>query len=144
PDWRMEGAYLKRYLPDKQPSRRPIFIATLWAGASWLFFRVARSTRMTKIWALRSRLEKQPTDLRQNTSYFGDTTLVRKQEKKNVRSPVAKFDHTVNSAFHASGQLPMSVNPSDKGLLTPENCTVIFVDHQPQMFFGVASIDRQV
>ena len=45
---------------------------------------------------------------------------------------------------HASGQLPMSVNPSDKGLLTPENCTVIFVDHQPQMFFGVASIDRQV
>jgi nicotinamidase-related amidase len=38
----------------------------------------------------------------------------------------------------------MSVNPSDKGLLTPENCTVIFVDHQPQMFFGVASIDRQV
>ena len=31
----------------------------------------------------------------------------------------------------------MSVNPSDKGLLTPENCTVIFVDHQPQMFFGI-------
>jgi hypothetical protein len=30
---------------------------------------------MTKIWALRSRLEKQPTDLRQNTSYFGDRTL---------------------------------------------------------------------
>ena len=31
---------------------RPIFIATLWAGASWLFFRVARSTRMTQIWVL--------------------------------------------------------------------------------------------
>jgi hypothetical protein len=54
---------------------RPIFITTLWAGASWLFFRIARSTRMTQIWALRSRLEKQPTDLRQNTSYFGDRTL---------------------------------------------------------------------
>ena len=38
----------------------------------------------------------------------------------------------------------MSVNPTDKGLLTPENCTVILIDHQPQMFFGVASIDRQV
>jgi hypothetical protein len=49
---------------------------TLWAGASWLFFRVACSTRMTRIWALSSRLEKQPTDLRQNTSYFGDRTLV--------------------------------------------------------------------
>lgn len=29
-------------------------------------------------------------------------------------------------------------------LLTPENCTVIFIDHQPQMAFGVASIDRQI
>ena len=37
----------------------------------------------------------------------------------------------------------MSVNPSDKGLLTPQNCIVILIDHQPQMFFGVASIDRQ-
>ena len=71
----MEGAYLNRYVTDEQRSRRPIFIATLWAGASWLFFRVARSTGMTKIWALRSRLEKQPTDLWQNTSYFGDRTL---------------------------------------------------------------------
>src|SRR6202040_3427935 len=69
------GAYLNRYVTDEQRSRRPIFIATLWAEASWLFFHVARSTRMTKIWALRSRLEKQPPDLRQNTSYFGDRTL---------------------------------------------------------------------
>lgn len=28
-------------------------------------------------------------------------------------------------------------------LLTPNNCTVIFIDHQPQMLFGVANIDRQ-
>jgi hypothetical protein len=67
---------------DEQRGRRPIFIATLWAGASWLFFRVARSTRMTKIWALRyrqsgsDRLEKQPTDLRQKACYFGDRTVV--------------------------------------------------------------------
>ena len=55
--------------------RWSVFIAALWAGASWLFFRVARSTRMIQIWTLRSRLEKQPTDLRQTTSYFGDRTL---------------------------------------------------------------------
>ena len=60
---------------DEQRGRRPIFIATLWAGASWLFFCVALSARMIQIWALRSRLEKQPTDLRQNTCYFGDRTL---------------------------------------------------------------------
>lgn len=29
-------------------------------------------------------------------------------------------------------------------LLTPDNCTIIFIDHQPQMAFGVASIDRQL
>lgn len=29
-------------------------------------------------------------------------------------------------------------------LLTPQNCTVIFIDHQPQMTFGVANIDRQI
>ena len=28
-------------------------------------------------------------------------------------------------------------------LLTPENCTVCLIDHQPQMLFGVGSIDRQ-
>ena len=28
-------------------------------------------------------------------------------------------------------------------VLTPENCQMIFIDHQPQMAFGVQSIDRQ-
>ena len=28
-------------------------------------------------------------------------------------------------------------------LLTPHNCQLIFIDHQPQMAFGVQSIDRQ-
>lgn len=32
---------------------------------------------------------------------------------------------------------------SIRELLNPENCTVIFIDHQPQMTFGVANIDRQ-
>jgi hypothetical protein len=37
---------------DEQRARRPIFISTLWAGTSWPFFRVTRSTRMIQIWAL--------------------------------------------------------------------------------------------
>src|SRR5438046_9911160 len=37
----------------------------------------------------------------------------------------------------------MSLSSTDRGLLTPDNCAVIFIDHQPQMFFGVANIDRQ-
>ena len=67
---------LVRDVTDEQRSRRPIFKATLRAAASWLFFCVARSTRMTQIWALRSRLEKQPTDLRRHHHYMRDGTLV--------------------------------------------------------------------
>jgi nicotinamidase-related amidase len=34
---------------------------------------------------------------------------------------------------------------TDRGLLTSDNCAVAFIDHQPQMTFGVASgIDRQL
>lgn len=42
----------------------------------------------------------------------------------------------------------MSIAPSlaprsDKGLLTPDNCVVAFIDLQPQMIFGVSNFDRQ-
>src|SRR6201987_4807782 len=40
------GAYLNRYVTDEQRGRRPIFIATLRAVVSWLFFRVAHSSRI--------------------------------------------------------------------------------------------------
>jgi nicotinamidase-related amidase len=28
-------------------------------------------------------------------------------------------------------------------LLTPDSCTLILIDHQPQMFFGVESTNRE-
>ena len=31
---------------------------------------------------------------------------------------------------------------TDSGLLTKDNCAIAFIDHQPQMIFGVANIDR--
>jgi nicotinamidase-related amidase len=33
---------------------------------------------------------------------------------------------------------------SEKGLLTPDNCVVTLIDHQPQMLFGVSGFDRQL
>ena len=67
---------------DEQRGRRPIFNATLRGAAGWLFFRVARSTRMTQIWALyrqsgSDRLEKQPADLRRHHHYMRDGALGR-------------------------------------------------------------------
>jgi hypothetical protein len=67
---------LKRYVTDEQRSGRPIFIATLRAAASWLFFRVARSLGIKSRYARRyresgsDRLEKQPTDRRRNIHVF--------------------------------------------------------------------------
>src|SRR6516165_7628608 len=42
----VEGRISKSIRTDEQCSRRPIFNATLWAAASWPFFRVARSLRI--------------------------------------------------------------------------------------------------
>jgi len=33
---------------------------------------------------------------------------------------------------------------TDGGLITADNCAVVFIDHQPQMTFGVANIDRHL
>jgi nicotinamidase-related amidase len=35
------------------------------------------------------------------------------------------------------------MNTKKLEVLTPQNCQLIFIDHQPQMAFGVQSIDRQ-
>jgi nicotinamidase-related amidase len=43
---------------------------------------------------------------------------------------------------------PMSTNPKENSmtpyqkLYTPEDTAIVFIDHQPQMLFGVANIDR--
>ena len=57
------GAYLNRYVTDEQRSRRPIFIATLRAVASWLFFRVALSLRINSdVLVVRALKNSQLTD----------------------------------------------------------------------------------
>ena len=43
----------------------------------------------------------------------------------------------------AGQEKSVPVSSSIHSLLTPQNCTMIFIDHQPQMTFGVTSIDRQ-
>jgi nicotinamidase-related amidase len=37
----------------------------------------------------------------------------------------------------------MSASSTDKGLLTPTNCGVIFIDHQPELLSGMANGDRR-
>ncbi len=56
---------------DEQRRRRPIFNAT--AAAGWLFFRVARSTRMTQIWALYRQSGSEPKN---SQLTCGDITII--------------------------------------------------------------------
>src|SRR4029434_9685780 len=48
----------------------------------------------------------------------------------------------LSSQYYPSGG-PHMANLAVHPLLTPENCVVTFIDHQPQMLFGVANFDRQ-
>ena len=77
-----QGGYLDRYVTDEQRSSRPHFNATLRGAAGWLFFRPAAAGLVRpydQIAALRSRLEKQPTDMaatRRSSRDLGDGTVV--------------------------------------------------------------------
>ncbi len=49
-----------------------------------------------------------------------------------------------DDATHASNlSLERSMSNPKLEVLTPTNCQLIFIDHQPQMAFGVQSMDRQ-
>src|SRR5216683_3223358 len=50
--------------------------------------------------------------------------------------------------YEINGEMNMGQNNgtskrSEKGLLTPDNCVVALIDHQPQMLFGTSNFDRQ-
>jgi hypothetical protein len=90
--------------------RRPIFIATLRAVASWLFFlRRGGSTRMNQIWALRSRLEKPPTGRRRKPCYLWDSTLEfwdRLGESRASRRESFRITTDADNAMGLSGASP--------------------------------------
>jgi hypothetical protein len=73
----LEGAYLNRYVTDEQRSRRSIFIATLRAAAGWLFFRVARSSRIGSDMLVARALKNSQLTCGERHAYFGDRTLAR-------------------------------------------------------------------
>ena len=75
PARREDGAYLNGYVTDEQRSRRPIFIATLRAAASWLFFGVARSSRIDSDMLVARALKNSQLTCGERYAYFGDRTL---------------------------------------------------------------------
>ena len=86
----VEGAYLNRYVTDPAAAGRPPAhfqrnppgrgqLAVFLSGGCR-----TRSTRMTQIWVLRSRLEKQPTDpatAGRRHHYMRDGTLGASEER---------------------------------------------------------------
>src|SRR5258706_3628589 len=58
-----------------------------------------------------------------------------------MQDRAAALGHPSLTSQFAPGKSPMT-NPKLE-VLTPQNSQIIFIDHQPQMAFGVQSIDRQ-
>src|SRR5262249_926686 len=75
PARREEGAYPERYVTDEQRGRRPIFIATHWAAASWPFFRVARSSRIDLDMLVARALKDSQLTSGERHAYFSARTL---------------------------------------------------------------------
>src|ERR1700691_5602197 len=50
---------------------------------------------------------------------------------------------TIGLTHSEKESLMSKMKRSEKGLLTPDNCVVALIDHQPQMLFGVSNFDRQ-
>src|SRR6201981_3817436 len=50
--------------------------------------------------------------------------------------------HETNGEMNM-GQNNGTSKRSEKGLLTPDNCVVALIDHQPQMLFGTSNFDRE-
>src|SRR5215831_10834980 len=86
PARREEGAYPERYVTDEQRSRRPIFIATLWAAVSWLFFRVARFSRIDLDMLVARALKNSQLTCGERHAYFGDRTSASASRKKPWQS----------------------------------------------------------
>ena len=45
--------------------------------------------------------------------------------------------------FQRAGLLTMSMSSTDKGLLTPQNCAIVFLEHQPQMLSALSGPERK-
>ncbi len=52
--------------------------------------------------------------------------------------------HSRAAGGEASGLVTTATAAGKLELLTPDNCALVLIDHQPQMAFGVQSIDRQL
>jgi nicotinamidase-related amidase len=53
---------------------------------------------------------------------------------------IASTTRRSEMSYSSNGNRPKL---SEKGLLTPDNCVVALIDHQPQMLFGTSNFDRQ-
>jgi hypothetical protein len=60
--------------------------------------------------------------------------------------PPAQLNKTIINEMCQNNEETIMANilpNTDGGLITADNSAVVFIDHQPQMIFGVANIERQ-
>ena len=99
------GGRISESIRNRRATRPPAHFQRNPPGRGQLaVFRVARSTRMTQIWALRSRLEKQPTDLRRRHHYLRDGTLGTQRRQEQPRTTCYYESRSTTQLRHRSCQ----------------------------------------
>jgi nicotinamidase-related amidase len=82
---------------------------------------------------------KYPAQSRRLLSFFSGVYGMERRLHSS-RSSTFKIRNSIKRNEEKTMSL---VKRSEKGLLTPDNCVVAFIDHQPQMLFGTSNFDRQ-
>jgi nicotinamidase-related amidase len=70
---------------------------------------------------------------------LNETDLEKDEGMPPIRHQSPDLAIKENAMSQSNGNAPRS----EKGLLTPDNCVVALIDHQPQMLFGTSNFDRQ-
>src|SRR5882762_10393405 len=75
-------------------------------------------------------------------STFGtlDSRAIAQSNCEVMPQDIANTRRRNEMSYSSNGNRPKL---SEKGLLTPDNCVVALIDHQPQMLFGTSNFDRQ-
>jgi nicotinamidase-related amidase len=85
-------------------------------------------------------MREQPRSEEMLPAITPQTFASSRDPRDQLRTWYRPYEKEKCMSYSSNGNRPRL---SEKGLLTPDNCVVAFIDHQPQMLFGVSNFDRQ-
>src|ERR1700722_9143284 len=82
----------------------------------------------------------RPAKKRCRTNHSANYRFRSRSSRSTLDRWYRQYEKEKRMSYSSNGNRPKL---SEKGLLTPDNCVVALIDHQPQMLFGTSNFDRQ-